>query len=30
MIKGIQETVEDIDKLLIACIEKGGQEVELF
>lgn len=30
MIKGIKETVKDIDKLLKTSIEKGGQELELF
>ena len=30
LIKGIQQTVGDIDKLLKKCIEKGGQKVELF
>ncbi len=30
MIKGIKETVKDIDELLKTCIEKGGKELELF
>lgn len=30
IIKGIKETVRDIDELLTKCIEKGGQELELF
>mgnify|MGYP001172526052 FL=1 len=30
IIKGIQHTVQDIDKLIKKCIEEGGQKIELF
>jgi len=30
IIKGIKQTVQEIDKLLLKCIEKGGKELELF